>query len=164
MRDDPVVTNLVARARNGDRQAWDALVERYAPLTWSICRRHLRAQPGEQWSAGGGTSRVGLRSKKPVGLSTKPQRATGMTGQSSGRGTWVGPNVCQSTMSVPSMSWSPAMKAGRPAPPGFWLTKSPAGQRWAGSYLVTHRWLAANPARAASGESGSASSTGADSG
>ena len=40
MRDDPVVTDLVARARNGDRQAWDALVERYAPLTWSICRRH----------------------------------------------------------------------------------------------------------------------------
>src|SRR6185312_4538 len=29
-----------ARARNGDKQAWDALVERYAPLIWSICRRH----------------------------------------------------------------------------------------------------------------------------
>jgi RNA polymerase sigma factor (sigma-70 family) len=35
-----VVTDLVTRARNGDQQAWDALVERYAPLTWSICRRH----------------------------------------------------------------------------------------------------------------------------
>jgi RNA polymerase sigma factor (sigma-70 family) len=31
---------LVARARSGDRQAWDALVERYAPLIWSICRKH----------------------------------------------------------------------------------------------------------------------------
>jgi RNA polymerase sigma factor (sigma-70 family) len=40
MRNDPVVTDLVARARNGDKQAWDALVERYAPLIWSICRRH----------------------------------------------------------------------------------------------------------------------------
>jgi RNA polymerase sigma factor (sigma-70 family) len=40
MRDDPVVTGLVTRARNGDEQAWDALVERYAPLIWSICRRH----------------------------------------------------------------------------------------------------------------------------
>jgi RNA polymerase sigma factor (sigma-70 family) len=40
MRDDPVVTDLVARARNGDRQAWDALVERYAPLIWCICRRY----------------------------------------------------------------------------------------------------------------------------
>ena len=40
MRDDPVVTDLVTRARNGEKQAWDALVERYAPLIWSICRRH----------------------------------------------------------------------------------------------------------------------------
>ena len=77
-------------------------------------------QPGAV-GAGGGTSRVGLRSKKPVGLSTKPHRATGMTGQSSGRGMWVGPNVCHTTMSAPSMSRSPAMNAGRPAPPGFWF-------------------------------------------
>ena len=37
---DSSVGDLVGRARNGDRQAWDALVERYAPLIWSICRRH----------------------------------------------------------------------------------------------------------------------------
>ena len=40
MPDDSVVTALVTRARNGEEQAWDALVERYAPLIWSICRRH----------------------------------------------------------------------------------------------------------------------------
>jgi RNA polymerase sigma factor (sigma-70 family) len=40
MRDDPVVIGLVTRARNGDQQAWAALVERYAPLVWSICRRY----------------------------------------------------------------------------------------------------------------------------
>ena len=40
MRDDPVVTDLVTTAGNGGKQAWDALVERYAPLVWSICRRH----------------------------------------------------------------------------------------------------------------------------
>jgi RNA polymerase sigma factor (sigma-70 family) len=34
------VTDLVTRARNGDQQAWDALVERYAVLIWSICRGH----------------------------------------------------------------------------------------------------------------------------
>ena len=39
-RDDLVVTGLVIRARDGDRQAWDALVDRYAPLIWSICRRY----------------------------------------------------------------------------------------------------------------------------
>jgi RNA polymerase sigma factor (sigma-70 family) len=40
MRGDLVVTTLVTRAGNGDEQAWDALVERYAPLIWSICRRY----------------------------------------------------------------------------------------------------------------------------
>jgi RNA polymerase sigma factor (sigma-70 family) len=40
MRDDLVVTDLVIRASAGDRQAWDALVDRYAPLIWGICRRY----------------------------------------------------------------------------------------------------------------------------
>ena len=40
MCDDPSVTDLVTRASNGEQQAWDALVERYDPLVWSICRRH----------------------------------------------------------------------------------------------------------------------------
>jgi len=38
--DGSLVAGLVLRARDGDKQAWDALVERYAPLVWSICRRH----------------------------------------------------------------------------------------------------------------------------
>ena len=40
VRNDPVVIELVIRARDGDQHAWHALVERYAPLIWSICRRH----------------------------------------------------------------------------------------------------------------------------
>jgi len=40
MRDDVMVTELVIRARDGDKQAWDALVERFAPLIWSLCCRH----------------------------------------------------------------------------------------------------------------------------
>jgi RNA polymerase sigma factor (sigma-70 family) len=39
-RDDSVVINLVASARDGDVRAWDTLVERYAPLIWSICRKY----------------------------------------------------------------------------------------------------------------------------
>jgi len=39
MRDFPTVTDLVTGARNGDKQAWDQIVERYAPLIWSICRQ-----------------------------------------------------------------------------------------------------------------------------
>jgi len=34
------VQELVSRARNGDRQAWDALVSRFAPMIWSICRKY----------------------------------------------------------------------------------------------------------------------------
>lgn len=40
MRDDELVTDLVTAARTGDQHAWDALVERYTPLVWAICRRH----------------------------------------------------------------------------------------------------------------------------
>ena len=38
--DAQVVVELVIRARDGDRQAWNALVDRYAPLIWAICRRY----------------------------------------------------------------------------------------------------------------------------
>jgi DNA-directed RNA polymerase specialized sigma24 family protein len=37
------VTDLVMRAREGDQRAWDAIVERYAPLVWAICRRYRLA-------------------------------------------------------------------------------------------------------------------------
>jgi RNA polymerase sigma factor (sigma-70 family) len=40
MRDDPAVVALVAAAGAGDQGAWNDLVERYAPLVWSICRRY----------------------------------------------------------------------------------------------------------------------------
>jgi RNA polymerase sigma factor (sigma-70 family) len=36
VRDRPLLPDLVTRARTGDKRAWDALVERYAPLIWSI--------------------------------------------------------------------------------------------------------------------------------
>jgi RNA polymerase sigma factor (sigma-70 family) len=39
MRDDPIVIALVARAAEGEQSAWDEIVERFAPLVWSICRR-----------------------------------------------------------------------------------------------------------------------------
>ena len=48
MRYDSVVPDLVTRARTGDKQAWDALVERYAPLVWSICRRYRLSEADAQ--------------------------------------------------------------------------------------------------------------------
>jgi hypothetical protein len=40
IRADPPVSDLVIRTRKGEQQAWDAIVERYSPLVWSICRKH----------------------------------------------------------------------------------------------------------------------------
>ena len=40
MSDDVPVTALMTRTAPGGQQEWDALVERYAPLIWSICRRY----------------------------------------------------------------------------------------------------------------------------
>jgi RNA polymerase sigma factor (sigma-70 family) len=45
MDDDPPVAGLVARARIGDNDAWDQLVERYAPLLWSICGDYGLSHP-----------------------------------------------------------------------------------------------------------------------
>jgi RNA polymerase sigma factor (sigma-70 family) len=39
----PTVADLVTAARGGDKRAWEELVERYAPLIWSICRRYRLA-------------------------------------------------------------------------------------------------------------------------
>src|SRR4029077_12275578 len=38
--DYPPVTALVTSASIGEKQAWDEIVERYAPLIWSICRQY----------------------------------------------------------------------------------------------------------------------------
>ncbi len=39
MHDDPSVVSLVVRAAGSDQSAWNEIVERYAPLVWSICVR-----------------------------------------------------------------------------------------------------------------------------
>ena len=40
MRDDPAVIALVVRASDGDQAAWNELIDRFAPLVWSICSRY----------------------------------------------------------------------------------------------------------------------------
>jgi RNA polymerase sigma factor (sigma-70 family) len=47
-RDGLLVTDLVARAKRGEKQAWDVLVERYAPLIWFICRRYGLGGPAAE--------------------------------------------------------------------------------------------------------------------
>ena len=45
-----MIIDLITRARTGDKQAWDTLVEQYAPLIWSICRRHQLGADAEDIS------------------------------------------------------------------------------------------------------------------
>jgi RNA polymerase sigma factor (sigma-70 family) len=40
VRDNRVITDLVTRAAQGEKHAWDELVERFIPLIWSICRKY----------------------------------------------------------------------------------------------------------------------------
>jgi RNA polymerase sigma factor (sigma-70 family) len=51
VRDDPVVVDLVMRAREGDDAAWAQLVDQFVPLVWSICRR-FRLQDAERDDVG----------------------------------------------------------------------------------------------------------------
>lgn len=46
MHDTAVVAELVARAEEGDSAAWAELVNRYAPLVWTICKQ-FRLQDAE---------------------------------------------------------------------------------------------------------------------
>jgi RNA polymerase sigma factor (sigma-70 family) len=53
VRDDPAVVALVARARDDDQAAWNAIVERFAPLVWAVCRRYRlsRADAEDVWAS-----------------------------------------------------------------------------------------------------------------
>jgi len=51
MNYDPPTADLVLRAAKGDSDAWDALVERFAPLIWSICRRY-QLEPADACDVG----------------------------------------------------------------------------------------------------------------
>jgi RNA polymerase sigma factor (sigma-70 family) len=50
--DGLAVSDLVTRARTGDKQAWDTLVERYAPLIWVICCRYRLGADAEDIGQG----------------------------------------------------------------------------------------------------------------
>lgn len=50
-RDDPAAVALVAHAAAGDKVAWEAIVDRYAPLVWSICTRYQLSTSDRQDAA-----------------------------------------------------------------------------------------------------------------
>jgi hypothetical protein len=77
----------------------------------------------------GGTSRAGLRSKNPTGLSQNEIASTAITGHSSGRVLWCTPNTYHRTTSVFSIERFCAVHTGRPRSRSLWTTNSPQGQR-----------------------------------
>jgi RNA polymerase sigma factor (sigma-70 family) len=75
------VTDLVLRAREGDQRAWDAIVERYAPLVWSICRRY-RLDGAEADDAG---QAVWLQLVDQIGQIRDPAALPGWLAATTGR-------------------------------------------------------------------------------
>ena len=75
------VTDLVIRAREGDQQAWDAIVERYAPLVWSISRRYWLARP----DAGDAGQAVWLQLVDHIGQIRDPVALPGWLATTTGR-------------------------------------------------------------------------------
>lgn len=81
MRDDPAVVALVKRAQDGDQRAWDQLVERYAPLVWSVCRRY-RLSPVDSDEVG---ANVWLRLVEGLGKLREPAALPGWLATVAGR-------------------------------------------------------------------------------
>ena len=76
---EAIITDLVSRARNGDKQAWDALVGRHAPLIWSICRKYeVRGADAENVGQNvwlylvDHLDRVAIRPHSPAGWPRRP--------------------------------------------------------------------------------------------
>ena len=124
VRDDQVVADLVTRARNGDQQAWDALVERYSPLIWHICRRH---RLGDADAEDVGQS-VWLHLVDQLGKSAIPLRflagwpprpGGSASGSCAQRGDRWRPGTCRTPTS------SPMSRPGRPSRRSWWPSATP---------------------------------------
>ena len=67
------VTGLVRRAQAGDQAAWNALVDRYANLLWSVARAHRLSQS----DAGDVVQTTWLRLVEHLGRIEDPERLPG---------------------------------------------------------------------------------------
>ena len=118
-----------------------------------------------QCADGGASSRAGFRSKKPKGVSRNPVYSTGMTGQSSGRGMWVTPNVYQSTTSSPrrsSRSAAVARSLGQAGAPGVLVGEVPGRAALVGPIRRDPEVVAGEPGPATHRRLGWANSVGVD--
>jgi len=42
---DPELISMVERAKNGDKAAWDEIVDRFSSLVWSVCHKYRLSEP-----------------------------------------------------------------------------------------------------------------------
>ena len=45
---DPELISMVERAKNGDKAAWDEIVDRFSSLVWSVCHKYRLSEPDAQ--------------------------------------------------------------------------------------------------------------------
>lgn len=115
MPDELMLSSLVTRAGNGDKQAWDMLVERCAPVIWSICHRHgLSRQDADDVGQS-----VWLRLVDRIGTLREPAALTGWLAATTH-------NECSKVLRVarksPASSSGPETAPGdRLAPAEHWL-------------------------------------------
>ena len=71
--DDPALVDLVRRAADGDQAAWQALVERYGSLLWSVVRTHRLSEA----EAADAVQATWLRLVENVDAIREPERLAG---------------------------------------------------------------------------------------
>ena len=130
MRDDPPVTDLVTRVRDNDQQARCALIERHAPLIWSICRRH---QPN-------GTDEVGQRVWPRFMAGSPPPPGANAAGSREQRGNRKVPATCWTPRtSRTSKPGSPSMSQSSPSPTHWYMRRSPTRPKLPAANHHVHR-------------------------
>ncbi len=45
---DPELISMIERAKNGDKAAWDEIVDRFSSLVWSVCHKYRLSEPDAQ--------------------------------------------------------------------------------------------------------------------
>lgn len=111
MSDDPTNADLVARAQTGDKLAWDKIVERYAPLVWTTCRRYGLLD-SEAHSVG---QNVWLRLVKHLPVLSEPATLP----------RWLATTAAQECRQVAQASADPRERAADDADRDFVVTREP---------------------------------------
>lgn len=114
-RSEPSPRELVERARQGDQQAWEALVERFAGLVWSVIRG-FRLRPAD---AADVSQTTWLRLAEHLGALRDPDRVGSWLATAAGReclvllrrNRWQVPTDGTDLLEMPDLSSSASLDA-----------------------------------------------------